>query len=291
MIAMAKDPDKLHICVIVQDEMVRWRDYIQVRSEQVEMHFFEKSWAEGPTKARAEAMKYYNGEKYFYQSDSHMRFDLHWDHKLKIELESCLAEKPVLTTFPPNFVIKTGEKSEPCFNHMMLHHFFDKIPVHIALSTSMRYYKPTPKPLMTPFVAAGVLFTRGSFFEDIPVDPYYYFHGEEFSITMRLWTHGYTNFSPRFCFCYHAYRQMQQHDHLTIQQESKKNYFMNSRSIERCQVLVGLKSSRDALPTSIIHLSKYGLGKVRTIDSWEKIFGIDLKNQTASKEAYYNSAD
>jgi len=53
-------------------------------------------------------------------------------------------------------------------------------------------------------------------------------------------------------------------------------------------VLVGLKSSRDALPTSIIHLNKYGLGNVRTINSWESTFGINLREQTAEPRAYYN---
>jgi len=288
MIETAKYPEKLHICVIIQDEMPKWRDYVCIRSSQVELHFFESSWAEGPTKARAEAFKHYNGEKYFFQSDSHMRFVPQWDLKLKLELEGCLAEKPVLTTFPPNFVIATGERYEAEFNELKLHHFYQKIPITVGAAISMKMYKPTAKPLMTPFIAAGVLFSRGTICEDIPCDPYYYFHGEEFSIAMRLWTKGYTSFSPRFCFCYHAYRQYQQHEHHTIQSASPHDSFLNSRSIERCLVLVGLKSSRDALPTSIIHLNKYGLGNVRTINSWESTFGINLREQTAEPRAYYN---
>ena len=191
-----------------------------------------------------------------------------------------------MTTLPPYFVIATEERDAPSFNYLRFLKFYEHIPLHIGTSVPMTSYVPTSEPARTPFLAGGVLFGHGKICEELKYDPYFYFHGEEFSSNMRLWTMGYDNFSPRFCFCYHAYRSRQIHQTDTIAvNDPERDMFLHRRSIERYQVLLGIKQAHQVLTSSIVELEKYGLGDIRTVASWEQNFGMDLKNQATAFHA------
>ena len=55
------------------------------------------------------------------------------------------------------------------------------------------------------FLAAGFLFTIGSFVEEVPYDPELYFFGEEIAMTLRAYTHGYDLFHPHQVLVWHDY--------------------------------------------------------------------------------------
>ena len=54
-------------------------------------------------------------------------------------------------------------------------------------------------------MAAGCIFTRGRFVEDIPYDPNYYFYGEELSMALRAFTHGFSFFHIPDVPLFHLY--------------------------------------------------------------------------------------
>jgi hypothetical protein len=48
------------------------------------------------------AAKFYRGEQYYLQIDSHCEFVTSWDEKLIKMVEDAPAEKPVISTYPPD---------------------------------------------------------------------------------------------------------------------------------------------------------------------------------------------
>ncbi len=48
------------------------------------------------------AAKFYRGEQYYLQIDSHCEFVSSWDEKLIKMVEDAPAEKPVISTYPPD---------------------------------------------------------------------------------------------------------------------------------------------------------------------------------------------
>jgi hypothetical protein len=48
------------------------------------------------------AAKFYRGEQYYLQIDSHSEFVSSWDEKLIKMIEDAPAEKPVISTYPPD---------------------------------------------------------------------------------------------------------------------------------------------------------------------------------------------
>ena len=284
--ATAAHPQEITTCVILQEDERELDAYKALRhNPNVKVITFPISWAEGCGKARNEAMKHYGEQEYFFQTDAHMRFVRGWDEHLIKELAACPADKPILTTLPPGFNQLTGERDAPTVNELKLYYFYKHIPLHVSISSSLETYAMPLKPIPTPFLAGGVMFGHGSIC-GCGYDPYFYFHGEEFAANMRLWTRGYTNFTPRFPFCWHAYRT-DQSSHPTLDLiDPLRDRKLHERSISRYQHLLGLSLSSN--PGSLTDISKYPLGKGRTVADWERTYGIYLSEQRAEPHAHYD---
>ena len=68
------------------------------------MHLFNVNESEslGPYMARYLGSKFYRGEEYYLQIDSHSEFVQDWDAKLIKMVDDAPAEKPVISTYPPD---------------------------------------------------------------------------------------------------------------------------------------------------------------------------------------------
>ena len=64
-------------------------------------------------------------------------------------------------------------------------------------------------PQLHPYWAAGFSFSRGHFAVNVPYDPYLpmVFMGEEISMGVRAFTHGYDFYTPEKNVCFHTYVQ------------------------------------------------------------------------------------
>jgi hypothetical protein len=277
MLGHARNPHRIRIIAIIQtDDPSKFNELYGA-----EKYMYPRAWAEGCGKARAAAIRRYAGEDYFFQTDSHMRFMPNWDEMLINELEKCPSERPILTTLPPGFVIKTEQLLGHGYHELRVFKFYRHLPVvagHIIIDLD-----PRLPPKQIPCLAGGVLFSKGKLCEELKYDPYMFFHGEELSTNLRLWTMGYDNFSPRFCFCWHAYRANNEDMHPNIDHYITKEHsmYMHERSLARVHVLSGvLKPEEVKDPDWLVDLDVYGLGTVRTVKQWEEKFGISLKNET-----------
>ena len=74
-------------------------------SSKVRVYWVDYREAAGPCVARAQAQKLWQGEEFYLQIDSHMRFRPGWDCFLINELEKCVAAKPILTTYPLGYTL------------------------------------------------------------------------------------------------------------------------------------------------------------------------------------------
>jgi hypothetical protein len=176
-------------------------------TDRVRLFNVNESESLGPYMARYLGAKFYRGEQYYLQIDSHSEFVSSWDEKLIDMYNKAPARKPVISTYPPD----SGHNWRDTVGfHMCDSEFADsQIEWHIIrLSPSRPSGTSVPRePMYAPFVAAGFYFISGAFLSEVPFDPLlpWIFMGEEISLSARLWTAGYDIFSPTTNVLNHYY--------------------------------------------------------------------------------------
>lgn len=161
----------------------------------------------GPYMARYLGAKFYRGEQYYLQIDSHSEFVPGWDDKLIKMVVDSEAEKPVISTYPPD----STQNWKNSIGFRMCDSEFAAAQIEwqiIRLGSSLAFdHKIPDKPKYAPFVAAGFFFSYADFLYDVPFDPFlpWIFMGEEISMSARLWTSGYDIFSPTVNVLNHYY--------------------------------------------------------------------------------------
>src|ERR1700722_1020159 len=172
--------------------------------------------------ARAEIMKLWDNEKWFLQLDSHLRFAQDWDAKLLDQAAATGSPKPVLTTYGTTFV--PGEPG-PFSEEPMLLEFRCFTPDGILLINPypIPNWQATTRPIRGRFLGAMLLFAPGQFVSDVPYDPDLYFLGEEITLAVRAFTHGYDLFHPGELIAWYEYTRDQKPKHWT--DHTKENGF------------------------------------------------------------------
>ncbi len=192
----------------------------------------------------------YGGEEYTLMIDSHHRFVQDWDQILIDMLES-IPGKAVLTTYAPSFNPETDER----VNNQWIMQFDPKHSIDFPLYRPA--YSNHEAPLLTYCFSAHFAFTRGQFITDVPYDPELYFHGEEVTMAVRAFTHGYDLYHPHKVVLWHEYTRKNRTKHWDDQKEW---WQMDTLAKERvCKILAG------EIPDQI--------GNVRTIEEYFKLSG------------------
>lgn len=233
--------------------------------------------------ARHAVQQLYNSETYTLQIDSHMRFAQDWDETL-VNMIKLLQwrghKKPLLTAYVSSFDPDNdpaGRVQNPW--KMNFDRFIPEgaifflpgdIPNHMSLD----------RPVPSRFYSAHFCFTLGSFCLDVPHNPEYYFHGEEISIAVRAFTHGYDLFHPHKVVCWHEYtrkgRSKQWDDDKEWGSRNNKSHLINRR-------LFGMDGEEQSG-----HEGPYGFGKERSLREYEKYAGILFSRRAVQKETVEN---
>merc|ERR1712048_854557 len=103
--------------------------------------------------------------------------------------------------------------------------------------------------------------------------------GEEISIGVRAFTHGYDLYSPERSVCFHHYDSPKRDNVKKFWENSNKYKGLDSRSMNR---LLGIIRSNPEVPESEWDHTEeetYGLGKVRTPEQFYSIFGINVEEK------------
>lgn len=258
---------------------------------QVRLFNVNESESLGPYMARYLGAKFYRGEEYYLQIDSHSEFVKNWDTKLINMIKASPAKKPVISTYPPDST--HNWRDTPGFR--MCDSEFASARIEwqiIRLGSSGPHESGTPsEPKYAPFVAAGFFFTYGDVLSDVPFDPLlpWIFMGEEISMSSRMWTSGYDIFSPSTNVLNHYYVRR----HYPKFWESVNRFFKRpihndlvEMVIKRVKHMLGYPESRPDMinPVSVLYRSEdWAMGKKRSFDAYMKMVGIDVMGKVISK--------
>lgn len=232
----------------------------------------------GASWARSLAMTLYSEEEYFLQIDSHTCFDRNWDITLIDTIETIAAnsanKKIIVSTRPfafevgPDGNIKKG-RFTPCTLKMVPKSNVVDLADPVMLFSCENSKEMRDLPGFQ--VSAAFLFARGHFVEEIPYDPFMYFHGEEQNISIRAYTHGWDIWHPNRVPLYHLYKKRQAQeaplhwDKFFDEKRNERWHDLRTRANQRLQLLIQGKAQ-----------GVYGLGSIRSVDNYFRTSRMNL---------------
>ena len=288
-VALSRRPDRLHFGVVDQSSPpLPVATPAAVAPARLSYLRIDPVYARGPCWARSIAMSLYDGEDWFFQIDSHMDFDAHWDERLIAQAQALLDGRKgiAVSSYPNAFVFEGGQPVRRATTEKVLAHVVKPgasfEPGHPVLA-----FEAHPLELDLPVagchLGAGCLFAPGNFVQSFPYDPWFYFHGEEQALALRLYTHGWDIFHVPGLPVYHLYNTPDSgaparpmHWDATQDAQRARNWWeLEHRSRQRLGALVGGAN-----------LGVYGLGTDRSLAEYAAFSGIDYADRTLASRAY-----
>ena len=272
----AKKPEKLVFSIAWQhstedewDNLDEFKD--DKRFKIVDINYED---SKGACWARNQLQQNYDGEEYTLQLDSHHRFIENWDEEL-IKMYKQLVKKghkkPLLTSYISSFDPDNDPAARTQQPWKMNFDRFIPEGAIFFLPATIDDYQERTEPIPARFYSAHFAFSTGKFVQEVPHDPEYYFHGEEISIAVRAYTHGYDLFHPHKVIAWHEYtrkgRKKQWDDD---KQWVSKNVHCHSRNRKLFEMDGEVKD---------IDFGIYDFGTERTLEDYERYAGISFKKR------------
>ena len=256
-------------------------------AKQVRYDHVDPLFSKGPCWARHRAQTCYQEEDYFLQIDSHTQFLPNWDELftealLKIEAvgsTDVYFANPIITSYPRSFKVldfdqglfelNTGDKHTQVITYRK-DSLFSRGSFSRQIGIPTKHTEITHAYLM----AAGCIFTRGKFVQQTPYDPNYYFYGEELSMALRAFTHGFSFFHIPDIPLFHLYTDVSNlprklhWDPEDDANRASKWHELEQKSLDRLDDLFAGKIE-----------GSMGLGSQRSLEDYASMSGMDLKNQ------------
>jgi hypothetical protein len=286
-VATATAPERLHFGVVDQTPPGAGRLAVPAPARLTQVHL-PAADARGPCWARAIAMSLHDGEDWFLQLDSHMDFDEGWDQRLIAQALALDApQRPiVISSYPDAFAFVDGQPVRRPSTQGVLAQVLKSgavfAPEHPVLSFEAHPVE-TDQALPAFHVGAGCLFAPGRITQEVPYDPWLYFHGEEQALAMRLYTRGWDLFHMPALPIYHLYNDAASGApprplHWDEAHEAQREVGWWSLEQRARARLAALVEGQD--------LGVYGLGRQRTVQDFAAFSGIDYAARTLSPAAY-----
>jgi hypothetical protein len=280
----AKYPNKLVICIAHQfnaeDQFLI--DIDQFRNDSrfniIDIPYNE---SQGVCWVRNKIQKEWNDEGYMLQIDSHHRFIHHWDVELKDTINYLRAKgtlKPIISSYVPAYFPDndpSGRQEE--IWGLNVDRFLPEGPPFLTPNTLSK--TPLNEPIPGRFLSGHFIFTLGIFCKEVLYDPYFYFHGEESSLGVRAYTHGYDIFLPHKVFIWHEYTRKNKSKHW----DDHSTYGnLNATSYHRFRSLFGV--GEECSPCAKNSMNDYWFGDKRTLQQYELYAGIRFSTKQLHKK-------
>jgi glycosyltransferase involved in cell wall biosynthesis len=227
--------------------------------------------------ARNQVQQLYKNEKYTLQIDSHMRFAPNWDVEM-IDMIKKLQKKgfkkPLLTGYVSSFDPDNDPKGRANDPWRMVFDRFIPEGAVFFLPETIPGWKDLKEPVTARFYSAHYCFTLGEFSKEVQHNPEYYFHGEEISIAVRAFTHGYDLFHPHKVLIWHEYTRKGRIKQWDI---DKEWYKKNETSHRLNRQLFGMDGEE------MIDLGKYGFGTERSLKEYEIYSGLRFSKRAVQQ--------
>jgi len=207
----AYDKSSLRFGVLTQDLNHKHPDLSFVPN--IEHQTMHSKDARGAGYAREIVMNMYNGEDYYFQVDSHMRFAKNWDARLITMLdqaqEIAKTKKVILSQFPAPYQLHTNGKeyypegdqwywSDASWTSVVFTKFG-------SWAGNREVMKNKTKPHRSHTILAGYMFAPGNIVQEVPYDPRISFMGEELCFALRAYTRGWEIYAPNEMLAWHYY--------------------------------------------------------------------------------------
>lgn len=286
---MAAKPNRLVFAVVEQETQDNALDLDSLKfKDQIRYVRVDPEQSRGCCWARSLVQSLYNNEDFFLQIDSHTAFKPHWDVELTQNLVKLKQyhDNPVITNYPhaldfddkgrpikesPQFapgsmnIIIPPPLDEPTFTHAS--------GWIIGRATGVQAKQQFVHGVM---LSAGALFSFGSIVDEVPYDPFVMFGGEETTLALRLFTNGYNIFHQLDMPMFHKYTDEEKRTRTLFwdpSEDEKRVGFSSSKVVADGDKRV--KSVLEGTATGV-----YGLGKIRSLDDYKIVSGIDYPNRT-----------
>ncbi|KAL3931712.1 MAG: hypothetical protein SGBAC_011182 [Bacillariaceae sp.] len=310
LFANARHPDRVFVGAVLQNDASYDQQNVRltqkyVNHANVRCLELAAKHALGPCYARSLAQSLHRGETYVLQIDSHMRFRPNWDDYLIGLWQQTNGEsnnngghrKVVLTAYPAGYELPNKIPNEER-GTLLVPWKFDERGI---LRQRGRLLKNDASNIKNPLAAipchlyaAGFNFGPASMIQDVPYDPKldFLFFGEELTMAIRLYTHGYDLYAPPLSVLYHlwsrAHRPTLQSSPSSIPPEQIEEKKLASRKIVLQQLL-------GQSPAGI-----YGLGEKRSAEDFASSLKVDFHKSVIhegasecglSKDRFANASD
>lgn len=274
LIDKAEKPGRIHVGIVYQGtERERPSFDFLPKYSLISMHPRE---ARGVGFARSKAMSLYQGETYFLQIDSHMRFVQNWDRLVIDQLQkaqSLTKNKVILSSFAAPYslegnrtIIHTKKVGELAVHPTKQKVFLRKSNEWGA--ERVEFENPDrPMPEESNTILAGFVFTYGEIVNEIPYDPEISFFGEEICFAARAWTRGWDIYSPSIVLAYHFYQRG----------GFRKVWNDNNIRTISWSELQQISYAKQKRVLCGIEKGQMGLGDLRTIEAYESMVGFSFK--------------
>jgi hypothetical protein len=281
MIARAEYPERLRVGACLQydwDEDEGCFDLGYPKGLEVDEIRVDALSSQGLGWARSVTQSLYQGEQFTLQIDSHTRFVQGWDSKLLQMWKQLRNKQAIITHYAPRYDINGG-RNRKTFSGMGAKNWrlgtlwFDHAPVYSVAD-------PPTKPPVAAFISGHFLFGSGEMIERVPYDPWLQRHGEESSMSVRLWTHGYDFHCPNQVIMWHRAARGARVTEIEMMADYEKRA---ERSAMRACVLLAGQTSDD--PEIVQDLEHYGLGSARTLSQYQEWAGVDFRGQAFTEDA------
>jgi hypothetical protein len=252
--------------------------------DQISVFHIDASLSTGPVTARHVGDRMYRGQTYVMQMDAHCMFVRHWDELIINQWKQTHNEMAVLSSYltdTKGSINAKGDSTRTTRPIMCNSDYEGAPPARYLRHLSQPEMEATIRemPQLEPFWAAGFSFSRGHFKIRVPYDAYMpmVFQGEEINVGIRGFTYGYDFYAPRDSVVFHEYAENSSRRKKIpmFWENSQAHKGEGQKSLRRATAVIGMAPDLD--PTTYNHeeLDRYGVGSVRSLDLFYKLFLID----------------
>jgi hypothetical protein len=289
----AANPENIVFGVVDQNDKRADKKIKKLHDDgKIKYMYIDKHDTLGVSWARNIAFSLWDGEEYLLQIDSHMLFEDDWDLTLLEQYKKLklLSQKPIISTYPYGFTFDKNkepkyDKQSGKYALVLRPHVEAELKDDDAIMRFQAYHRLTSVPVLGSHLAGGFIFTSSDFIEEVPYDPFLYFHGEEQSLAIRAYTKGWDIYHPNFIPLYHLYKKINEdykshHWHKSIEDKrTLKSAYLKKRATQRINRLF--------YGDGMIGKT-YGLGRVRSLDDFIAFSGINYRTKVIKPIEEFN---
>lgn len=195
MYTKAANPGRVFVGLVEQNK--HFDKFNTFKHDNIRTLSLRYNQARGPCYARYLASCLYKGETFFFQIDSHTKFDQDWDKHL-IEMLEEMPDNAVVSNYPVSWTDR-GTTKVPHFPTVRRYGpYYAFNPVYSKMKSKHEKHLGS---------SGCMLFMRGRTLLEVPFDSEldWVFDGEEFLYSARLYTHGYDFYRPTKNVVYHYF--------------------------------------------------------------------------------------